>query len=91
MEYIISESQLKKILEQSNEPSMAIITKLFKMLNDEKKKHKTRAALIEVIKGYTPYLNIPERIVIKYSIKFPDTEYYCNFITTERISLHEPI
>ena len=64
MEYIISESQLKKILEQSNEPSLAIITKLFKMLNDEKKKHKTRAALIEVIKGYTPYLNIPE----KYSL-----------------------
>jgi hypothetical protein len=61
MEYIISESQLKKILEQSNEPSMGIITRLFKMLNNEKKKHKTRAALIEVIKGYSPYLNIPEK------------------------------
>jgi hypothetical protein len=61
MEYIISESQLKKILEQSNEPSMAIITRLFKMLNNEKKKHKTRDALIEVIKGYAPYLNIPEK------------------------------
>ena len=64
MEYIISESQLKKILEQFNAPSMAIITKLFKMLNNEKKKHKTRAALIEVIKGYLPYLSIPE----KYSL-----------------------
>ena len=60
MEYIISESQLKKILEQSNEPSMTIITKLFKMLNNEKKKHKKRDDLIKVIEGYAPYLNIPK-------------------------------
>lgn len=33
----------------------------------------------------------PVRIRIKYSIKFPDTEYYCNFITTERISLHDGV
>ena len=59
MEYIISESQLKTILEQSKEPSMPVIVKLFKMLNEEKKKNKTRASLIEVIKNYAPYMNIP--------------------------------
>jgi len=59
MEYIITENQLKTILEQSKEPSMPVIVKLFKMLNEEKKKNKTRASLIEVIKNYAPYMNIP--------------------------------
>lgn len=43
------------------------------------------------IDNITPYLNIPDRIVIEYSIKFPDMEYFCNFKTTERISLHNGI
>lgn len=38
-----------------------------------------------------PYFNIGNRISIEYSIRFPDTEYYCNFITTENTSLHETI
>ena len=38
---------------------MPVIVKLFKMLNEEKKKNKTRASLIEVIKNYAPYMNIP--------------------------------
>ena len=39
MEYVITENQLKTILEQSKEPSMPVIVKLFKMLNEEKKKN----------------------------------------------------
>ena len=34
------------------------------------------------------YLNIPNRIIIYYGIKFPDTEYYYNFITSENINLY---
>ena len=60
MEYIITENQLKTILEQSKEPSMPIIVKLFKLLNEEKKTHKTRAAILEVIKNFSKYINIPE-------------------------------
>jgi hypothetical protein len=60
MKYVISEIQFKKLLEQSKEPSMTLIEKLFKLLNEEKKKHKTRAALIEVIKNFSKYVDIPE-------------------------------
>ena len=60
MEYIITENQLKTILEQSKEPSMPLIVKLFKLLNEEKKKHKTRAAILEVIKNFSKYINVPE-------------------------------
>jgi hypothetical protein len=60
MEYIITENQLKTILEQSKEPSMPMIVKLFKLLNEEKKTHKTRAAILEVIKNFSKYINIPE-------------------------------
>ena len=41
------------------EPDSKIIIKLFKLLNEEKKKHKTRAALIEVIKNFSKYVDIP--------------------------------
>ena len=41
MNYIITENQLKKLLEEGKEPSMPIIIKLFKMLNEEKKKNKS--------------------------------------------------
>lgn len=50
---------LRRLLEQYNEPSMPVVIKLFKMLNEEKKKHKTRAELIKVIESFLPYLNIP--------------------------------
>ena len=43
------------------------------------------------IDNIRPYFNLPNRIVIEYSIRFPDTEYYCNFITTENVSLHETV
>jgi hypothetical protein len=64
MNYIITENQLKKLLEEGKEPSMPIIIKLFKMLNEEKKKNKTRASLIKVIERYAPYLNIPEEYAL---------------------------
>ena len=40
------------------------------------------------IDNIVPYFNIPNRIIIEYRIKFPDTEYYCDFITQENISLY---
>ena len=40
------------------------------------------------IDNIVPYFNIPDRIKIEYSVKFPDTEYYCDFITQENISLY---
>ena len=40
------------------------------------------------INNIVPYYNMPDRIVIEYSIKFPDTEYYYDFITQENISLY---
>jgi hypothetical protein len=43
------------------------------------------------INNIEPYFNIPNRIVIEYSVKFPDTEYYCDFATQENISLYEII
>ena len=43
------------------------------------------------INNIVPYFNIPNRIVIEYSVKFPDTEYYCDFSTQENISLYAPI
>jgi len=43
------------------------------------------------INNIVPYFNIPNRIVIEYSVKFPDTEYYCEFTTQENLSLYETI
>jgi len=37
----------------------SIVVKLFKVLNDEKKKVRTKKELLEVIKGFAPYFNIP--------------------------------
>jgi hypothetical protein len=64
MNYIISKNQLKTILNEAKEPSMPIIVKLFKMLNEEKKKNKTRASLIQVIENYAPYMNIPSEYAL---------------------------
>ena len=50
----------KRLREQIEEPNEAVIVKLFKLLNEEKKKHKTRAALLGAIKNFAPYMNIPE-------------------------------
>lgn len=50
----------KQLTEQLQEPNDSVIVKLFKLLNEEKKKHKTRAALLDAIKNFAPYMNIPE-------------------------------
>jgi hypothetical protein len=49
-----------RLSEQSNEPSMRVITKLFKLLDEEKKKNRTRASLLEAIKNFAPYMGIPK-------------------------------
>ena len=49
-----------KILEQSTEPSLKVISKLFKLLDEEKKKNRTRASLLEAIKKFAPYIGIPK-------------------------------
>lgn len=50
----------KKLVEQLEEPNESVIIKLFKLLNEEKKKHRTRASLLDAIKNFAPYMNIPE-------------------------------
>jgi hypothetical protein len=51
---------MKRRLKEQNQPPMTIIAKLFEILNKEKKKNKTRASLLNAIKEYMPYFNIPE-------------------------------
>ena len=51
---------IKILSEQSNEPSLKVVSKLFKLLDEEKKKNRTRASLLEAIKNFIPYLGIPE-------------------------------
>ena len=63
MENLISQIVRKVLLEQKD-PSMPVIVKLFKMLNEEKKKNKTRASLIQVIENYAPYMNIPSEYAL---------------------------
>jgi hypothetical protein len=59
MEYIISENQLKTLLNERKEPPVPIILKLFKVLDEEKKKKKKRSEILEVIEKLAPYMNIP--------------------------------
>lgn len=55
---------VSKVLSEQREPSIPIIVKLFKMLNEEKKKNKTRTSLIQVIERYVPYMNIPSEYAL---------------------------
>jgi len=41
-------------------PINRVITKLFRFLNDQKKVHKTKEALLKVIRDYLPFFGIPE-------------------------------
>jgi hypothetical protein len=53
-------SLVRKIFEQV-EPSLEpYVYKLFRFLNEEKQKHKTRAALLDVIKNISPYMGVPK-------------------------------
>ena len=58
--YLLIMGTIKLLKEQSNEPSLRVITKLFNMLDEEKKKNKTRASLLEAIEKFAPYLGIPK-------------------------------
>lgn len=80
MKYIIAEIQLKRIFEQSNTLLEPNIIKLFKFLNDEKKKHRKRSELLDEIKKLAPYLGVPagsEGYLLElYLLNFrPDGDY----------------
>lgn len=65
MKYIISEIQLDKLFEGKQFPIDArLIVKLFKYLDEEKKKKKTRASLLEAIERMSMFMTIPS----KYSL-----------------------
>jgi hypothetical protein len=64
MKYIISENQLKILLNEGKEPSLSVIQKLFKVLDEEKKKKKKRAEILQVIENLAPYMNIPEEYAL---------------------------
>lgn len=66
MYYVLSEQQLKRLFEQSERALEPVVIRLFQFLNEEKKNHKTRAALLDVIKNITPYLGLPENHEIFY-------------------------
>ena len=54
------EEEEDMMFEQFETGVNSIVVKLFKVLNEEKKKVKTRKELLEVIKNFAPYFNIPE-------------------------------
>ena len=70
------------ISEQSKEPSLKVVSKLFKLLDEEKKKNRTRASLLEAIKSFIPYLGIPEEysqyILELYVLNFRKDGDYSN-------------
>ena len=71
-----------RLLEQSNEPSLKVITKLFSLLDEEKKKNRTRASLLEAIKNFAPYMGIPkgfEQYILElYVLNFRKDGNYSN-------------
>ena len=70
------------LIEQSNEPSLRVVSKLFELLNEEKKKNRTRASLLEAIKKFSLYLGIPEGyeqyILELYLLNFRNDGDYSN-------------
>ncbi len=56
MKYKIS----NRLFEQFDKVLEPKVIKLFKFLNEEKKKHKTRAKLLDVIKNVSQYMGLPE-------------------------------
>lgn len=69
-------------MEQSNEPSLKVVSKLFKLLNEEKKKNRTRASLLEAIENFSKYLGIPkgysQYILELYVLNFRKDGNYSN-------------
>lgn len=60
MKYILLESQLKKLFEQSERALEPLVVKLFKFLNEEKKGKTKRSEILNQIKNVAPYLGLPE-------------------------------
>jgi hypothetical protein len=64
------------------EPDSKIIIKLFKLLNEEKKKNKTRESLLNAIRNFSTYLSIPkdhERYLLElYVLNFKEDGDYSN-------------
>ena len=59
---------MAKSIEYSQDPPMTIIARMFKFLNEEKKKHKTREALLNKIRDFMLYMSIPkgfERFILE--------------------------
>jgi len=75
-------SKIKKLLEQSNEPSLKVVSKLFTLLDEEKKKNRTRASLLNAIKNFAPYVGIPkgfEQYILElYVLNFRKDGNYSN-------------
>ena len=63
-------------------PDSKIIIKLFKLLNEEKKKNKTRESLLNAIRNFSTYLSIPkdhERYLLElYVLNFKEDGDYSN-------------
>ena len=60
MDFILSENQLKFLSEQLMPVKDSIVSKLFSILNKEKKKHKKKSELLDAIKKYMVYFSIPK-------------------------------
>lgn len=75
-------SKIKKLLEQSNELSLKVVSKLFTLLDEEKKKNRTRASLLNAIKNFAPYVGIPkgfEQYILElYVLNFRKDGNYSN-------------
>ena len=80
MKYILLESQLKKMFEQSERALEPLVVKLFKFLNEEKKGKTKRSEILNQIKNVAPYLGLPEGYEIYFLEMFllnyrPDGDY----------------
>lgn len=80
MKYVVFESQLKKMFEQSERALEPLVVKLFKFLNEEKKGKTKRSEILNQIKNVAPYLGLPEGYEIYFLELFllnyrPDGDY----------------
>jgi len=57
---IQQDEYLSEQTDPGDPPINRVITKLFRFLNDQKKVHKTKEALLKVIRDYLPFFGIPE-------------------------------
>lgn len=51
---------MRRYIRESEAPLSKVVVKLFQVLNEEKKKHKTKAELLNAIKNLMPYFGIPK-------------------------------